>query len=124
MIGLAENYTTSQSAQLRACGRAPHLLTRDSADADGDARGQLLTLDAEGRVMALSGREEEAEEEGARKISPSSSAADAWGRGPHEARARTLVVWERVGYDRMSAYCRVTFALPCVIYKGVCNSLR
>ncbi len=73
------------------------MLTRDTADADGDARGQLLTLDAEGRVTELSGREEEEEEEGARRMSPSTSAADAWGRGPHEARARTLVVWYRVG---------------------------
>lgn len=39
-------------------------------------------------MTELSGREEEEEEEGARKMSPSTSAADAWGRGPHEARAR------------------------------------
>ncbi|KAK9845213.1 hypothetical protein WJX81_000262 [Elliptochloris bilobata] len=47
--------------------------------ADGDARGQLVTLDAEGAVVSVSEREAEAGE-----ASPMATAADAWGRGPHE----------------------------------------
>lgn len=53
---------------------------------EGDARGQLVTLDADGAVVSVSERAEEADE-----APPASAAADAWGPGPHEARLGACV---------------------------------
>jgi len=47
--------------------------------AEGEARGRLLTLDAEGGIAEVAERAES----GA-AASTSGAAADAWGRGPHE----------------------------------------
>ena len=52
--------------------------------AEGDARGQLVTLDADGAVVNVSERAEEADED-----PPAYAAAAAWGRGPHEVRLGT-----------------------------------
>ncbi len=61
---------------------AVYVLERPCVCAEGEARGRLLTLDADGGVAEVSERAES----GA-AASTSGAAAEAWGRGPHEASA-------------------------------------
>ena len=78
---------------------AVYVLERPCVCAEGEARGRLLTLDADGGVAEVSERAES----GA-AASTSGAAAEAWGRGPHEASAPVAARPLRAAQWRLHAH--------------------